>query len=252
MELDPDAAHGACGCSCDMLGCDENRVRVVTPDVGGGFGPKLIFYPEDVAVALAAMLSGRPVKWIEDRREHFVATTQERDQYLGRRRSRSMTDARILGIRGTLIHDHGAYTARGVNLPVQIRADGDARRMRCRAYRMNVRLALTNKVPVTPVRGAGHPQGAFAMERLLGPRGARAEARSRRGAPPQSDSGRQDAATPNRSKRAAACRSCSTCGDYPKCQQMALERDRLGQFAKRRQAARARRAAISALASPIS
>ena len=66
---------------CDLLGRDENRVRVVTPDVGGGFGPKLVFYPEDVVVALAALLLGRPVKWIEDRREHFVATTQERDQY---------------------------------------------------------------------------------------------------------------------------------------------------------------------------
>ena len=73
--------HAAQRMLCDMLGRDENRVRVVTPDVGGGFGPKLVFYPEDVVTSLAALLVGRPVKWIEDRREHFVATTQERDQY---------------------------------------------------------------------------------------------------------------------------------------------------------------------------
>jgi carbon-monoxide dehydrogenase large subunit len=68
--------HTAMRLLCDMLGWDEHRVRVITPDVGGGFGPKLIFYPEDVAVPLAAILLKRPVKWVEDRREHFVATTQ--------------------------------------------------------------------------------------------------------------------------------------------------------------------------------
>ena len=99
-------------------GWDENRVRVVTPDVGGGFGPKLIFYSEDVAVPLAAILLGRPVKWIEDRREHFVASTQERDQFWDIEIAADEA-ARILGIRGTLIHEHGAYTARGVNLPYE-------------------------------------------------------------------------------------------------------------------------------------
>ena len=101
---------------CDMLGLDENRVRVVTPDVGGGFGPKLVFYPEEIVVAVAARLLGRPVKWIEDRREHFVATTQERDQYWDVEIAID-ADGRILGVRGALIHDHGAYTARGVNVP---------------------------------------------------------------------------------------------------------------------------------------
>ena len=64
-----------------MLGRATRGVRVVTPAVGGGFGPKLVTYPEEVAVALAALLLARPVKWIEDRREHFVASTQERDQH---------------------------------------------------------------------------------------------------------------------------------------------------------------------------
>ncbi len=77
--------HAAQRILCDMLGRDENAVRVITPEVGGGFGPKLVFYPEDVVTALAAIILRRPVKWIEDRREHFIATTQERDQYLGGR-----------------------------------------------------------------------------------------------------------------------------------------------------------------------
>ncbi len=60
---------------------DESTLRVVAPDVGGGFGPKANVYPEEFAIALAALTIGRPVKWIEDRSEHFVATTQQRDQF---------------------------------------------------------------------------------------------------------------------------------------------------------------------------
>jgi len=148
-----------------MLGWDEHRVRVITPDVGGGFGPKLIFYPEDVAVPLAAFLLKRPVKWVEDRREHFVATTQERDQFWDVEIAVD-SHAKILGVRGTLVHEHGAYTARGVNLPYES-AQTVTLAYEVPAYHLSVKLALTNKVPVTPVRGAGQPQGAFAMERLL-------------------------------------------------------------------------------------
>ncbi len=66
----------------DYIDLDESRLRVATPDVGGGFGPKLCVYPEDVAVVAAATLLRRSVKWIEDRREHFTNAAQERDQYL--------------------------------------------------------------------------------------------------------------------------------------------------------------------------
>jgi carbon-monoxide dehydrogenase large subunit len=150
---------------CGILGRDDHQIRVITPSVGGGFGPKLIFYPEDAAVSLAALLSGRPVKWIEDRREHFVATTQERDQFWDVEIAVDH-DGRILGVRGNLIHDHGAFTARGVNLPYES-AQTVTLAYEVPAYAVNVKLALTNKVPVTPVRGAGQPQGVFAMERLL-------------------------------------------------------------------------------------
>ncbi len=149
----------------EVLGREESSIRVIAPDVGGGFGPKLVFYGEEVVVSLAAILLRRPVKWIEDRREHFTATTQERDQYWDV--EIAVDDhARILGVRGTLIHDHGAYSARGVNVPY-----GSASAMTLAyhvpAYRLDIKVALTNKVSVTPVRGAGQPQAVFAMERLM-------------------------------------------------------------------------------------
>ena len=159
------AAHTAKNVLIDMLGLDENQIRVIIPDVGGGFGPKLVFYQEDVSVVLAAKLLGRPVKWTEDRREHFISTTQERDQFWEVEIAVD-DDGKILGLRGSMIHDHGAYTARGINLAfnsaliVSLPYD-----VPC--YYMDVVLAVTNKVPVTPVRGAGHPQGIFVMERLL-------------------------------------------------------------------------------------
>lgn len=158
----PHAAHKML---VKLFGLDEDQIRVSVPDVGGGFGPKLVLYSEDVAVAAASMILERPVKWIEDRREHFVATTQERDQAWELEIAVD-DDGKLLGIRGNLIHDHGAYTCRGLNV-VQNAALILPGNYELPAYRMDIRVALTNKVPVTPVRGAGHPQGNFAMERML-------------------------------------------------------------------------------------
>ena len=163
--LSSQAPHGALRALVATLGLDESRIAVRAADLGGGFGPKLVVYPEDVVIALAARRLGRPVKWIEDRREHFTATTQERDQYW---QMEAATDAegRLLALRGEMIHDHGAYTARGLNLSHNA-ATVVPGPYRLPAYRLAVRVAVTNKVPTTPVRGAGHPQGAFAMERVV-------------------------------------------------------------------------------------
>jgi carbon-monoxide dehydrogenase large subunit len=227
--------HAAMRLLCDMLGRDENQVRVITPDVGGGFGPKLVFYPEDVVTALAAILLKRPVKWIEDRLEHFVATTQERDQYWEVEVAVDR-DARLLGIRGGLIHDHGAYTARGVNLPYNS-AENVPLGYELPAYRMNVKVALTNKVPVTPVRGAGHPQGVFVMERLLD-RVARelkldrAEVRRRNLIPAE----KMPYAT--RLKARGGLTIVLDSGDYPKCQREALRLAGWDDFPSRQAAAR--------------
>ena len=76
-----------------LLGLDENQIRVVAPDVGGGFGAKFVMYPEEVAVAAASLLLRRPVKWIEDRREHFLAADPGARPVLGPRGRRSTTTA---------------------------------------------------------------------------------------------------------------------------------------------------------------
>src|SRR5581483_5136649 len=108
-------AHEARFFIMTLLGLDENRIRVVTPDVGGGFGAKFILYPEEVAISAASILLGRPVKWIEDRREHFLASIQERDQYWDMEIGFDDT-GRLLGARGVMISDAGAYTYQGINL----------------------------------------------------------------------------------------------------------------------------------------
>jgi carbon-monoxide dehydrogenase large subunit len=150
---------------CEVLGRNEDQIRVVCPDVGGGFGPKLVIYPEEVVAAATAILLKRAVKWIEDRREHFVATTQERDQHWSMELAVDGA-GHILGVRGRLVHDHGAYTARGVNVPYGSGA-GVTLAYMVPAYNLDIILTATNKVPVTPVRGAGQPQAIFAIERLL-------------------------------------------------------------------------------------
>ncbi|WP_167752910.1 xanthine dehydrogenase family protein molybdopterin-binding subunit [Pusillimonas caeni] len=157
--------HRAKRLLCLSLGLAEDRVRVIAPDVGGGFGPKFVFHPEELAVAATSMLMGRPVKWIEDRFENFTATTQERDQYW-EIEAAADEQGRLLGIRGSLIHDHGAYTPYGLMLPYNS-ATNLVGPYVLPSYRLELSLCLTNLVPATPTRGAGRPQGMFVMERLL-------------------------------------------------------------------------------------
>src|SRR5258706_3364114 len=148
-----------------LLEMNSDAVRVIAPDVGGGFGPKAIFYGEDAAVAAAAMRLKCPIKWIEDRREHFLATTQERDQYWSLEIALD-SSAKLLGVRGTMLHDTGAYLPWGVVMPY-IAATTVPGPYVLPAYELDVTVAYTNKVPTTPVRGAGRPQAVFAMERLM-------------------------------------------------------------------------------------
>ncbi len=157
--------HRAKRILCLSLGLSEDQVRVIAPDVGGGFGPKFVFHPEELAVAAASMLAGRPVKWAEDRFENFTATVQERDQYWN---IEVAVDERgkLLGIRGSLIQDHGAYTPYGAALPYNSATNLIGPYV-LPAYSLDISLCLTNMVPATPTRGAGRPQGTFVMERLL-------------------------------------------------------------------------------------
>jgi aerobic carbon-monoxide dehydrogenase large subunit len=149
-----------------MLGLSERQVRVIAPFVGGGFGPKImLFYPEEVVIPWVAMKHNRPVKWIEDRLEHFFATTQERGQTHDAEMALSR-DGQILGIKDTFLHDTGAYNPYGLTVPIN---------SQCTLlgpyvvpnYDSTFTAVFTNKPIVTPYRGAGRQHGVFVIERLL-------------------------------------------------------------------------------------
>jgi carbon-monoxide dehydrogenase large subunit len=158
-------AHDLRNALADYVALDESRLRVATPDVGGGFGPKLCVYPEDVATVAAATLLRRSVKWIEDRREHFTNAAQERDQYWSIELAAD-ADGRVRGVRGRLIHDIGAYALQDVNIPYNSATTLTGPYV-VPALAIDVAAIHTNKAPVSSVRGAGYPQAAFAMERMM-------------------------------------------------------------------------------------
>jgi carbon-monoxide dehydrogenase large subunit len=228
-------AHDLFNTLARVLGLDENSLRVATPDVGGGFGPKLCVYAEDVAVTAAARLLGRSVKWIEDRREHFLGAAQERDQHW---QIEIALDAmgRILGLRGRLLHDLGAYALQDVNLPYNSASTLTGPYM-VPAFAMEVTVALTNKVPVSSVRGAGYPQASFVMERLLDLAARelkldRAELRRRNLIP----AGKLPYTKPLKTRAGAPITYDS--GDYPACQATVLEAADWDGFLARQAAAR--------------
>lgn len=149
----------------DLLGMEPDRLRVIAPDVGGGFGAKYVVYPEEIAVAAAARSLRRPVKWVEDRMEHFLSAIQDRDQYWDVEIAADGA-GKIQGIRGRMIHDQGAYTPQGINLPYNAVSSVTGPYV-VPAYQMSLFVCQTNKPSVIPVRGAGYPQAAFVMERLM-------------------------------------------------------------------------------------
>jgi hypothetical protein len=140
-------------------------LRVTAPDIGGGFGAKLCVYSEDVAVVAAAKLLNRSIKWTEDRREYFTNAVHERDQYWELEIAVD-ANAKVLGIRGKLLHDTGAYTLQDPNIPYNSASTMSGPYV-VPDLSIEVTIAMSNKTPVSSVRGAGYPQAAFAMERLL-------------------------------------------------------------------------------------
>ena len=143
----------------------EERVRVIAPDVGGGFGPKAGFYPEEIVIPLVARALGRPVKWIEDRREHFVSTTTQRDQHWHLEVA-CTNEGKMLGLRGTVTHENGAYIPYGILLPNSSLMPLPGA-YAIPAVDVGVDIVFTNTVPNSPVRGAGRPCGIYAVERMV-------------------------------------------------------------------------------------
>jgi carbon-monoxide dehydrogenase large subunit len=148
------------------LGLPPAKVEVIAPDVGGGFGVKIVHpWPEEILVPWAARRLDREIKWTEDRREHFVGRTHERGQVQHVRVG--FDDAgRVLAMDVEFLHDNGAYTPYGIVVPI-VTSTQLLGPYKLGAYRVEFRSVYTNTVPVTPYRGAGRPQGAFCMERTM-------------------------------------------------------------------------------------
>jgi carbon-monoxide dehydrogenase large subunit len=149
-----------------MLGLSERQVHVIAPFIGGGFGPKIMmFYQEEVLVPWAAMRLSRPVKWIEDRAENFVATTHERGQTHTAEMALD-SEGHVLGVHDVFFHDTGAYVPYGLTVPLN---------SQCTLlgpydipnYYSEFTAVFTNRTIVTPYRGAGRQHGVFVIERLL-------------------------------------------------------------------------------------
>ena len=147
------------------LGLPAHKVRVIAPDVGGGFGTKANGYPEDLLIPLAAIACGRPVKWTEDRREHMVASAHARHQVhdieIAARR-----DGAMLAVRDRIWVDLGAYNVWGIVLPYNTVAHllGPHR---VPALAVECRGVVTSKTANAPYRGAGRPEAVFAMDRIV-------------------------------------------------------------------------------------
>ena len=165
MHVPTQNPHGVRDPLAGVVGLDEDRIRVVAPAVGGGFGAKAGMYPEFAIVATAARKLGRPVKWTETRSENMTAMTHGRGQIqyieLGLKR-----DGTFTGLRGRIVCDGGAY-------PGSVRSSRsspDRWARACTASRkvqMNSKSAITNTTPTAAYRGAGRPEAAALLERIV-------------------------------------------------------------------------------------
>ena len=153
------APVAARGVIAEKLGTPEAAITVIAPDVGGGFGVKIfLVYPEELLIPFAARLLGRPIKWIEDRREHFIGSNHER-LMVHRIEVAATKDGHILGIRDHFLYDSGAYCPYGpINAQcAQAILPGP---YKIPAVHTEYEAVYTNTPVVSPYRGAGQPHGA--------------------------------------------------------------------------------------------
>ena len=158
-------AHGTRDGLMGALGLEKEQVRVITPDVGGGFGAKNGNYPEDIVVAMAARKLDRPVRWVETRSESMLGLVHGRGQEITAKIGGSR-DGRVTGFRSHVIQDAGAYAEIGSVLPMF------ARNLATGPYDIaNVDVStvstVTNTVPIGAYRGAGRPEAAQIIERMM-------------------------------------------------------------------------------------
>jgi carbon-monoxide dehydrogenase large subunit len=150
-----------------VLGTPENRIRVVTPDVGGGFGMKLFLYREFVLVLYASKKVGRPVKWIGERQDAFLSDTQGRDNVTDAELALD-ADGKFLGIRVHTVANMGAYLSNFSSfIPTFCGTQMLTGLYTVPAGYVGVKCVFTNTVPVDAYRGAGRPEAAFVIERMV-------------------------------------------------------------------------------------
>jgi carbon-monoxide dehydrogenase large subunit len=152
----------------EILGLKERQLRLVSPDVGGGFGSKNRLMPEEIMVAAAALKTGRPVRWLEDRRENITANNQAREHWY-RITAYAEKTGRILGIEAELIVDAGSYSIwpSGPFMETGMAARNLPGPYRIPALSVDTWTVATNKPPLGPYRGVARPGACFAIERTL-------------------------------------------------------------------------------------
>lgn len=151
-----------------LVGISEADIRVVVPDVGGGFGAKSNLYPEEIVVAAMTLATGRPHRWVEDRYEHFVAANHSRQHE--HEISAWFDDCgRIHAVQARIVVDSGAYSAKTSTgaIEANMAANVLLGPYDIRNYRYEAIAVFTNKSPVGPFRGVGRPAACFAMERIV-------------------------------------------------------------------------------------
>jgi len=150
------------------LGLPENKVRIIAPDIGGGFGGKNRIMPEDIAVAAIAMKVGHPVRWIEDRREHLLASVHARDHFYDLTVSVAK-DGTLLGLEGDIYIDAGAYSLwpTGSFMEASMASRNLTGPYRIQHLALKTFTVATNKAPMGPYRGVARPGACFAIERLV-------------------------------------------------------------------------------------
>jgi carbon-monoxide dehydrogenase large subunit len=161
--------HLARNMLAELIGLPEGNVRVIAPDVGGGFGTKAVLYPEDVALCLMSRaMRGVPLKWVEDRSEHLLAATHARDhRYL--MRAGFAEDGRLLALEADITCNVGAYSVYPWTAGIEPLMAGGLLTgpYRLDNYQCTVRGVATNTSPSGPYRGVARPASVFAMESVM-------------------------------------------------------------------------------------
>lgn len=150
----------------ELTGIAEDRIRVIVPNVGGGFGNKLHYFPDEVAACLLSVRLGRPVKYVEDRWEHFVAMVHSREQTI-KVKVGVGSDGTLLAIEGTIVADAGAHLHSKGNAPAWLTMRMLPGPYRLAHYHVVCRAVVTNKTPYGAYRGFGQPQAAYVHEQIM-------------------------------------------------------------------------------------